>query len=64
VDAMRGEMKYIRNVKAQHKRPLIGAAPVPPPKQSKENNSKKYSLLPVIPPGEDEATCLRHIKKF
>ena len=57
-------MKYIRNVKPRHKRPSIDAAPVPPSKQPKENYSKKYYLFPAIPPGEDEAASLRHIKKL
>ena len=57
-------MKYIRNVKPRHKRPSIDAAPAPPSKRPKENYTKKYSLFPVIPPGEDEAASLRHIKKL
>lgn len=61
---MRDKMKYIRNVKPRHKRPSIDAAPAPPSKRPKENYSKKYSLFPVIPPGEDEAASLRHIKKL
>ena len=61
---MRDKMKNIRNVKPRHKRPSIDSTPTPPSKWSKQNHFKKYSLLPVIPPGEDEAACLRHIKKL
>jgi len=58
-------MKYIRNVKPRHKRPPTDAVPTPPAKRRpKENYTKKYALFPVIPPGEDEAAYLRHIKKL
>ena len=57
-------MKYIRNVKPRHKRPSVDVLPAPSAKRPKENNIKKYSLFPVIPPGEDEAASLRHIKKL
>jgi len=57
-------MKYIRNVKPRHKRSPTDAVPTPPAKPPKENYTKKYTLLPAIPPGEDEAASLRHIKKL
>lgn len=58
-------MKYIRNVKPRQKRPTIDAALAPSSKRPKESNcSKKYSLFPAIPPGEDEASSSRHIKRL
>ena len=57
-------MKYIRNVKPRHKRPPVDVVPAPSAKRPKENFTKKYSLFPMIPPGEDEAASLRHIKKL
>ena len=63
MESMKDKMKNIRNVKPRHKRAMENdgkkASPV---KKPKLQHFPKYPVAPVIPPGEDEASCARHIK--
>ena len=58
-------MKNIRNVKPRHKKVLENDSqeekPLPVKKQ-KLKHFPNFPEAPAIPPGEDEASCVRHIK--
>ena len=62
---MRDKMKNICNVKPRHKKVLENNSqeekPLPVKKQ-KLKHFPNFPEAPAIPPGEDEASCARHIK--
>ena len=65
MESMRDKMKNIRNVKPRHKKVLENDDPEEKPlpvKKPKLQHFPKYPEAPAIPPGEDEASCARHIK--
>ena len=62
MEGMKDKMKNIRNVKPWHKKPHgIEEASIPTKKQ-KRLPFPRYPLVPTIPPSEDEASCVRHMK--
>ena len=65
VESMRDKMKNIWNVKPRHKKVLEKDDPEEKPlpvKKPKLQHFPTYPEAPAIPPGDDEASCARHIK--
>ena len=63
VEAMKDKMKNIRNVKPRHKKVHENEeSSIPTKKQKYSTPFPRYPVAPTIPPSEDEASCVRHIK--